>query len=83
MIMSRSRRKNPIASVAIKNGSDRFDKQKANRKLRNKIRQILRKNPADADLLFPLVREISNSYFFAKEAKLLFDVILFPDGLRK
>lgn len=83
MTMSRSHRKNPIASVAIKNGSDRFDKQKTNRKLRNKIRQILRKFPVDTDPLFPLVREISNSYFFAKEAKLLFDVILFPECLRK
>jgi len=81
--MSRSRRKKPIASVAIKNGSERFDKQKTNRKLRNKIRQILRKTPVDADPIFPVVREVSNSYFFAKEAKLLFDVVLFPEGLRK
>ncbi len=81
--MSRSRRKRPIASVATKSGSDRFDKQKTNRKFRNKVRQILRKTPLDIEPVFPVVREISNSYFFKKEAKLLFDPEFYPEGLRK
>lgn len=54
--MSRSYKKSPVITC----GSGKWFKQKANRKLRHKVKTILKKYP-DQDIL-PILREVSNVY---------------------
>lgn len=66
--MSRSYRKTPISGITI-GDSEKWDKQKANRKLRHKVKEAVEK---DAEVL-PERREVSNVYMFWKDGKHWFD----------
>lgn len=62
--MSRSKKKIPYFGNA--SGSDKEGKQKANRALRVRIKQILRIN---YEKELPLLREVSNVWSFNKDGK--------------
>lgn len=64
--MSRSYRHNPIAAIAG-SGSEKWDKQKANRKLRKRVKDAIRNNKE-----IPLLREVSNVWMMNKDGKMYF-----------
>jgi hypothetical protein len=64
--MTRSRRHTPITGTAIAE-SEKWDKQKANRRLRHRVKQVL---AADAEVeVLPERREVSNVWSFMKDGK--------------
>lgn len=65
--MSRSKKKTKIGWFTNAK-SEKEDKQKANRKFRRIIRQIVKSKKAD----FPIKREISNIWCFDKDGKRYF-----------
>ncbi len=62
--MARSRKKTPIGGNAIAR-SEKYDKQKANRKLRRSVREAV---AAEAEVL-PLLRQVSDTWTFNKDGK--------------
>ena len=69
--MSRSRRKTPITGWC--NGSDKDDKRRANRRLRKRINERLRKERVlSSDKPFPEQKETSNVWEFNKDGKMWF-----------
>lgn len=54
--MGKSRKKNPV----VNHGSGKYFKQKANRALRHRVKQMLYTDP-ERDVL-PILREVSNIY---------------------
>lgn len=49
------------------NDSDKKDKQAANQKLRTKIRIATQKAVVDEDLVFPIMREVSDNWGWASD----------------
>ncbi len=72
--MSRSKRKTPITGITTCE-SEKQDKRKANRKLRRKTREEIKKGN---DTL-PLLREVSNVWDFGKDGKWYLDIKSFGD----
>lgn len=62
--MSRSRRKTPIVGITTAM-SEKFDKGKANRKLRSRVHVALDRG----DEVLPELREVSDVWTFAKDGK--------------
>jgi hypothetical protein len=76
--MSRSRKKNNICgTTGVK--SEKFDKQKSNRRLRKKIKQQIKNNKE----VFSLKKEVSDLWTFGKDGKHFFDIKTYPKGMRK
>ena len=69
--MSRSRRKNPIISIA--GDSDKQDKRKANRKLRRVVRKTLNTQEIEDIDNLPTIKDVSNIWDFNKDGKLYID----------
>lgn len=65
--MSKSYRKTPIFGMCGSRVSEKFDKRKANRKLRKRIKSNIKKGYT---LIFPLLREVSDVWEFAKDGKI-------------
>ncbi len=63
--MSRSVKKTKIRGITTAS-SEKKDKQEANRKLRRKVNQMVKKG----DDKFPVIRENSNVWGFAKDGKI-------------
>jgi hypothetical protein len=81
--MSRSRRKRPFASMTV-TGFDRGekkDKQRANRTLRQKTKQVMAKG--DEDRVAIDKKDVSNVYTFRKDGKQRFDPRRHPKMMRK
>lgn len=62
--MTRSRKKNPFTGITCIE-SEKFDKQKSNRKLRRLVNILLTKG----EEIFPSLREVSNRWTFGKDGK--------------
>lgn len=77
--MSRSRRKQPFGWHGTAD-SDKIHKQRANRRLRRKVRAAL---PRDEDGVLPVLREVSTVWGFAKDEKIRFDPAEWPKWMRK
>jgi len=79
--MSRSRRKTPKCAHCTSgyNNGEKEDKQKANRKLRSKSKQLINKG------IEPMLRlrEVSNTWTMQKDGKGRFDPKENPDLMRK
>jgi len=60
--------------------SDKWHKQKANRKLRTNVKQLLHRGEY---ALLPELRDVSNVYSFNKDGKFYFDPEKYPDLMRK
>lgn len=70
--MSRSYRHTPIAGIAC-GASDKYDKQLANRRLRHKVNRVLKRSIGVlTDMIYPLMREVSNVWSFVKDGKQYF-----------
>jgi hypothetical protein len=63
--MSRSLRHNPITGIAVAD-SEKYDKRKANRILRARVRVALARKD---DPVLPVLREVSDVWAFAKDGK--------------
>ena len=63
--MSRSKRKTPIVGITG-TPTEKQEKRKANRKLRNKVKAQLQKG----NEVLPELREVSNVWAFSKDGKL-------------
>lgn len=76
--MARSRRKNPCYSITTGgfNRGEKKDKQFANRRLRNRVKRICLSLLGESDetafdnVVFPLQREVSDIWGFAKDGKI-------------
>lgn len=79
--MSRSRRKKPIAGIAggTSHESEKWDKQKANRKLRHRVKEAIE----GEEEVLPAQREVSNVWSFYKDGKHWYGDWDDEDGLRK
>lgn len=65
--MGKSRRKTEIAGISCAK-SEKKDKRLCNKRLRKKIKQITETKNYD-DCLFPLAKEVVNTYSMAKDGK--------------
>jgi hypothetical protein len=63
--MANSHRKTNVIGNTMAS-SEKEDKQRANRTLRRSVKQVLSSGDFDS---IPLMREVSNSYTFAKDGK--------------
>ena len=68
--MSRSRPKHAIAGITTA-ASEKADKRHANRALRKATRQTL--GTVSDETVFPVVREVSDTWSMAKDGKQFFD----------
>ena len=75
--MSRSYRKTPVTGTTTA-PSEKWDKQKANRRFRRKVRVSTRHNR-----IIPLIREISNVWSFDKDGKQRFNPRQWAKLMRK
>lgn len=70
--MSRSKKKTPISGLTMST-SEKYDKRYANRAYRRITRTLCHTTPLDEEsyeeLEFPLVREVSDVWTFAKDGK--------------
>ena len=76
--MSRSFRHTPIAGHTCAE-TEKWDKRKANRKLRRLSRLVT----DDEDQVVPALREVSNTWSFAKDGKHFMQGPLDPRWMRK
>ena len=70
--MSRSYRHNNVISITCSgyNTSEKEDKQRANRKLRSKSKQVLSTtDDFDGDVTLPELREVDEKYTWKKDGK--------------
>ena len=87
--MSRSRRKSPICSITCSD-SEKWDKQKANRRFRKHTKQLLRRQiqseeleECQSEVLPEKMKELCEVWSFAKDGKQRFDPEKWPDLMRK
>lgn len=66
--MARSKRKSPCTGVTTAR-SEKYDKRLANRRLRKRSRMVLARRRWDDDLIFPLMREVSNVWCMDKDGR--------------
>ena len=64
--MSRSRKKTYHSNWVVVNGSNKVARSDANKKLRRRVREILRKNNTE-DGLLPVLREVSDVWSFPSD----------------
>lgn len=76
--MSRSYKHTPVHGITGAR-SEKWDKRKANRKLRHRVKEVLVLAP---DVL-PVLREVSNVWTMNKDGKFWFDPERWPKYLRK
>lgn len=76
--MSRSRKKNPVIGMTD-DRSEKADKRIANQTYRSHERDVL----MSGDEVFPVIREVSNSWCFAKDGKHRFCPKRHPKLMRK
>jgi len=70
--MSRSRKHNPIGGFSGKGVSEKSDKIRMHRKLRQKTKQILMKEEDLDSVIFPIEDEVMNRWDMAKDGKQYF-----------
>lgn len=78
--MSRSHKHTPICGMCVAS-SEKFDKQKANRRTRRLVRETLGREVAPE--VIPLLREVSDVWTFIKDGKHWFDFRRYPKEMRK
>ena len=78
--MARSRKKNPVTSVAVA-ASEKADKQAAHRRERRKVKQRLH-TEADSEVV-PHTREVSDPWAMAKDGKVYRGRAIAPKDRRK
>ncbi len=69
--MSRSRRYNPHCSITTA-VSEKYEKQKANRRLRKKIKQVILNDDPD-EMVIPIMDEIESVWHMSKDGKIRFE----------
>jgi predicted GNAT superfamily acetyltransferase len=80
--MSRSYRHTPVTGITTAR-SEKDDKRQAHRNLRAATRAALETVMAQGEAVFPVMREVSDVYSFAKDTKKRFDPKANPKLKRK
>jgi len=78
--MARSRRKRPIAGITMAS-SEKWEKRKANRRIRRRVKESLAADP-EAEVL-PHRRELSSVWAMGKDGKRWYDPYRFAEISRK
>ena len=78
--MARSRRKRPIAGITMAS-SEKWEKRKANRRIRRRVKESLAADP-ESEVL-PHRCELSSVWAMAKDGRRWYNPSLFPEILRK
>jgi len=80
--MSRSRRHTAICGISTAR-SEKADKRQAHRRLRARTRAVAASIRPEIDAVWPVQREVSDPWDMAKDGKVPFDPIRYPQLMRK